>query len=98
LRHDDLLSDALEVIVVPVRQFGLRHLDGALMVRRHHRDEIFVDVTRRLDLHRRHHLVHRRVVCREERSFGRACGEEGDRPGDGQSGIPRSDPSAHSGS
>jgi hypothetical protein len=52
-----------------ITQHGLRHLDRALMMRRHHRNEITVDVAARLDHHVGHHLVHGGVVFRQIRRF-----------------------------
>jgi len=46
-------------------------------MRRHHRDEVLVDVAGGLDLHRRHHLGHRGLVLGEERSFVGSAAEAG---------------------
>ena len=62
LVDDDLLRDAAQLFVVAIAQFGQRHVDGALMMRDHHGDEVGVDVAGRLDRHARHHLVHGGVV------------------------------------
>ena len=40
LLDDDLLRDAPELLVLAVAQLGQRHVDGALVVRDHHRDEV----------------------------------------------------------
>ena len=53
-----------------VAQFGLSHVDRALVVRNHHRDEIPVDVAGGLHGHVVHHLRHGGVVFRQERFIG----------------------------
>ena len=77
LVDDDLLGDAAELLVVAVAQFGLGHLDGALVVRDHHGGEIGVDVAGRLDRHAVHHLAHGGLVGRQERLFIRKLGSQG---------------------
>ena len=47
LVHDDLLRNALELLVLAVLEFGHRHLDCALMVRPHHLYEVPIDVAGR---------------------------------------------------
>src|SRR6516162_10377809 len=44
LCDDDFLSHAPERLIVAIAQFGLRHLDCALMMRRHHRNEVSIDI------------------------------------------------------
>jgi hypothetical protein len=44
LIDDDLLCDATKSLIVAVTQLGERHVDGTLVVRLHHRDEVGVDV------------------------------------------------------
>jgi hypothetical protein len=69
LVDDDLLGDAAQLLVLAVAQFDHGHVDRALMMRRHHRDEIAVDVAGRLGAHAVHHLRHRRVGLFQERAF-----------------------------
>ena len=79
LVDDDLLRDAPQLLVVTVAQLGLRHVDRALMMRHHHRDEVLVDVAGRLDAHADHHLRHRAVVLGQERRLFGGGGAEGSR-------------------
>ena len=44
LLDDDLLRDTSQLFVVTVAQFGLGHVDGALVVRDHHCNEVLIDV------------------------------------------------------
>src|SRR5271157_3690349 len=44
LGDDDFLSHTPEWLITSVTQFSLRHLNGALMVRHHHRHKIGVDI------------------------------------------------------
>ncbi len=44
LLDDDLLRDTSQLFVVTVAQFGLSHVDGALVVRNHHCNEVLIDV------------------------------------------------------
>ena len=74
LGDDDLLREAPELLVAAVAQLRLRHVDRALVVRHHHRDEVGVDVARRLDVHAVHHLCHGGLVLGQERRF-QASGE-----------------------
>ena len=67
---DDFLRQPAELFVAAVAKHGLRHVDRALMMRHHHRDEIAVDIAGRLDRHVRHHLVHGGVIVRQERLLG----------------------------
>src|ERR1700719_3763037 len=62
LGDDDLLGNALELLVVAVAQFRLRHLDRPLMMRGHHRNEVSIDIPRRSNTHLDHHLRHRTDV------------------------------------
>jgi hypothetical protein len=57
LRKTDLQA-AAQLLVMALAQYGLRHVDRALMVRHHRRDEITVDIAGRPDHHVGHHLVH----------------------------------------
>jgi hypothetical protein len=45
------------------------HVDRALMVCRHHRDEVLVDIPGRSDAHVDHHLRHRSDVLGQKRRF-----------------------------
>jgi hypothetical protein len=49
LRDDDLLRDPPQLLIVPVAQLGLRHLNRSSVMRDHHRGEILIYVPRRLD-------------------------------------------------
>jgi len=49
------------LLVAPGLEFGLRHRDGALVMRNHHGGKVGVNVPRRRPVHGRHHLLHRRV-------------------------------------
>jgi len=42
LLRDDVLSEAPKLVVVSVFELGARHIDCALMVRDHHRDEVAI--------------------------------------------------------
>ena len=44
LFDDDLLRDTSQLFVVTVAQFGLGHVDCALVVRNHHCNEVLIDV------------------------------------------------------
>jgi hypothetical protein len=44
LGDDDFLSHAPERLITSVTQFSLRHLDGTLVVRHHHCDEVSIDI------------------------------------------------------
>ena len=44
LRDDDLLRQPAEPFITAVPQFGLRHPDRALMVRRHHGGKVSIRV------------------------------------------------------
>src|SRR5205823_6628642 len=44
LHHDDFLREAPELLVAPVTQLSLRHVDRTLMMRNHRRDEVSVHV------------------------------------------------------
>ena len=72
LADDDFLRDAPKLFVLAVAQFEHGHVDRALMVRRHHGDEVAVDVAGRLCLHGAHHPVHRGLVFGEESAFIRS--------------------------
>ena len=50
LLDDDRLREALELFVART-QLHERHIDGALMMRDHHPDEVAVDIAARRDLH-----------------------------------------------
>jgi hypothetical protein len=52
-----------------VVQFGLRHIDCALMVRNHHGREVGVDIARWLHCHVHHHLAHSGLVLGHEGRF-----------------------------
>jgi hypothetical protein len=69
LADDDLLRDAPQLFVLAVAQFADRHVDGALMMRDHHRGEVAVDIAGRIDRHIVHHLDHCCLVLLPERSF-----------------------------
>jgi hypothetical protein len=73
LADDDFLRDAPKLFVLAVAQFEHGHVDRALMVRRHHGDEVAVDVAGRLCLHRAHHPGHRGLVFGEEGAFVRVA-------------------------
>jgi len=73
LRHDDFLGKASELLVAAVAQLGLRHIDRALVMRHHHRDEVRVHVARWLDAHGRHHRVHCRAILGEKWRLRRTC-------------------------
>jgi hypothetical protein len=66
LGDDDFLSQAANRFIVARSQHGARHVDRALVVRNHHRDEVAVDITGRGHMHRRHHALHGFIVLREE--------------------------------
>jgi hypothetical protein len=44
LCDDDFLSYTPEWLIASVTQFSLRHLNGTLMVRHHHRHKVGVDI------------------------------------------------------
>jgi hypothetical protein len=67
-------AHAFKLLVVPATRLGSCHLDRALMVRDHHRNEIGVDVAGRPDAHVDHHFRHRGDVLGEIR---RLCGGSG---------------------
>jgi hypothetical protein len=48
LGDNDFLSHTPEWLIMSVTQFSLRHLNGTLMVRHHHRHKVGVDIARRL--------------------------------------------------
>ena len=73
LIDDDFLSEAPQKLVVTMPKFGLGHGDRALMMGNHHRREVLVDIAQRLDMHARHHPVHRDLVLGQERRFGRGA-------------------------
>ncbi len=77
LIDDDFLRDAPELFVLAVAQLGHGHVDGALMVGNHHRDEVLVDVAAGLDRHVVHHLRHGGIALRQERGAVRAGGRGG---------------------
>jgi len=79
LRDDDFLRQAPQLLVLAVAQVRHRHVDRALVMRRHHRDEVAVDVAARLHGHVVHHLVHRRFVRGEIRGFRRRLLGPGER-------------------
>src|SRR5260370_39237609 len=83
LFDDDSLRNAPQLLVVPVAQYGLRHVDRPLVVLRHHYGEVCVDLARRRDFHPDHHPRHRADNFGEERSLlrrGRAERRRADRP------------------
>jgi hypothetical protein len=82
LRHNDLLGEAPEVFVLAVPELCLRHIDRALVMRGHHRDEVSVNITGRLDRHAVHHGVHRRIDVGDERRFVGPRRSVGKRAGD----------------
>jgi hypothetical protein len=69
----DKIAAALMETQPALVQLRPGHVDGALMVRHHHRHEVAVDVTARLDRHVLHHRLHGRVVCGEEGHFRIRC-------------------------
>lgn len=69
LVHDDFLRDAPKLLVLAVAQLDHRHVDGTLMMRVHHGDEVAIDVTGWLRRHVVHHLGHRHIVLLQERGF-----------------------------
>lgn len=69
LLDHDFLGDTAQLFVLAMPEFRKRHVDGALVVRNHHRCKIGVDVAGRLDGHVGHHLVHRGGVLGQERCF-----------------------------
>ena len=70
LLDHNLLRNAKKFLIMAELQLGLGHVDGALMMRHHHRDKIAIRVARGLHGHARHHLVHRGFIQREERTLG----------------------------
>jgi len=58
LRDDDLLRHASKLLVVAVAELGLCHLDRALVVRNHLRDEIGVRIAGRCNRDASHHGRH----------------------------------------
>src|ERR1700761_8066389 len=56
LGDDDFLTETPEQLVTSITQLGLGHVDGALMMRHHHRHEIAIDFAGPPDLHVGHHL------------------------------------------
>src|SRR5207253_9419961 len=66
LHHDDFLREAPELLVAPVTQLSLRHVDRTLMMRNHRRDEVSVHVAGGLHVHGGHHLRHGSVVFGQE--------------------------------
>jgi hypothetical protein len=73
LIDDDLLGNAPDLLVAPVAKHRLGHVDGALMMRNHHGDEVAIDVARRFHRHVVHHLRHGGVVFGEIRRFIARC-------------------------
>src|ERR1700733_12274150 len=71
LGDDDFLSQATQLLVMAIAQQRPRHIDGALMMRYHHRHEVTVGIARRLHIHIRHHLVHGGGIFRDEWRFRR---------------------------
>jgi hypothetical protein len=69
LSDDNLLSKASDLFVPAIPEHSQGHVDGALMVRNHHRNEIPVNVARRPDRHIGHHGAHGTVVLREKGLF-----------------------------
>lgn len=69
LLDDDFLSDAAKPLIVPMAQFGVCHVNRALMVRHHHCDEVLIDVTRRVNGHAIHHSRHSPIVFRQKGGF-----------------------------
>jgi hypothetical protein len=69
LVDDDFLRDPPKLLVLAVAQLDHGHVDGALMMRVHHGNEVAIDVAGRLRRHVVHHLGHRRVVLFQERGF-----------------------------
>src|SRR5262249_51777594 len=63
------LSHAPECLIASVTEFGLRHLNGTLMVRHHHRHKVGIDIARWPDTHVDHHLCHRADILGEVRSL-----------------------------
>src|SRR5580658_10110378 len=55
--------------VVAVAELRLGHVDSALMMRRHHRYEVMVDITSGLHGHVIHHFRHGGIVLFQERGF-----------------------------
>ena len=50
LIHDDFLRNRFQLWVLSVLELSLSHVDGAMMVRHHHRHEIMVDIPGRSHL------------------------------------------------
>src|SRR5258708_38988997 len=69
LGDDDFLSHAPEWLIASVTEFGLRHLNGTLMVRHHHRHKVGIDIARWPDTHVDHHLCHRADILGEVRTL-----------------------------
>jgi len=61
LSDDDFLGEAAKRFVVSIAQLGFCHVDGTLVMRHHHRDEVSIHVVGWLDLHPCHHPCHRRI-------------------------------------
>jgi hypothetical protein len=61
LGDDDFLSHAPEWLIASVTEFGLRHLNGTLMVGHHHRHKVGIDIARRPD--RSSSLAHPSPLC-----------------------------------
>ena len=74
LADDDFLREAPKLFVLAVAQFEHGHVDPALMVRRHHGDEVAIDVAGRLYLHGAHHPGHGGLVFGKESAFIRCRG------------------------
>jgi hypothetical protein len=57
LIDNDFLCDSTQLLVVPIAQLGLQHVDRTLMMRDHHGGKVVIHVTGWLDVHTGRHLV-----------------------------------------
>jgi hypothetical protein len=69
LLNNNVLDNADKLHVVAVAELRYGHIDGALMMRLHHRYEVMVDITRGLHGHAIHHFRHGGVALFQERGF-----------------------------
>src|SRR5216683_5348170 len=62
LSGDDFLGKTEKRLVVSIAQLGFGHVNGALVMGHHHRDEVSIHIVGRLDLHRCHHPGHSSIA------------------------------------